>query len=499
MTLSQRLCEYISACFTGLWVQSHEHQDALLEIAQLCREHDWRLASWDIDQGLKIPGGEQPPDGGGNDPLAAIRAVNDLADNAGSALLVLQNFHRFTQSAEIVQALAQQVVAGKQNRTFIIVLSPVVDIPVELEKLFVVLEHDLPSRDQLAEIAQGIATEEGELPQGPELQRVLDAASGLTRYEAENAFSLSLVRQNAIRPESIWQLKAGMLKKSGLLRLHRGGESFDDLGGLDALKTFCRRAMRNQGHQDPLRRPRGVLLLGVPGTGKSAFCKALGNETGRPTLTLDIGTLMGSLVGQSESNIRQALKITDAMAPCILFVDELEKGLSGAGNSGQNDGGVSARLFGTLLTWLSDHESDVFFVGTSNDISKLPPEFSRAERFDGVFFLDLPSASQKQAIWKIYLGLFGLDPQQPKPLDADWTGAEIRSCCRLSALLDVPLLEAAQNVVPVARTACEAVERLRAWASGRCLHADQTGIYARNSNPASKSGRKIRRADPSIN
>jgi len=187
------------------------------------------------------------------------------------------------------------------------------------------------------------------------------------------------------------------------------------------------------------------------------------------------------------------------MAPCILFVDELEKGLSGASSGGQSDSGVSARLFGTLLTWLSDHESDVFFVGTTNDISKLPPEFSRAERFDGVFFLDLPSDRQKCAIWKIYLDLFGLDPKQPKPVDADWTGAEIRSCCRLSALLDVPLVEAAQNVVPVARTACEAVERLRTWASGRCLDADRAGIYTRNPNAGPKPGRKVRRTEPSNN
>ena len=184
-----------------------------------------------------------------SDPLAAVRALNARAEPNGSALLVLQNYHRFMQSSEVVQALARQVVAGKLNRTFVIVLSPLVDIPVELEKLFVVIEHELPGRHQLADIARGIATEEGELPQGPELERVLDAAGGLTRYEAENAFSLSLVRQNAIRPDAIWQLKAGMLKKSDLLQLHRGNEHFDDLGGLDALKAFCLRAMRNRGQR----------------------------------------------------------------------------------------------------------------------------------------------------------------------------------------------------------------------------------------------------------
>src|SRR5262249_35033186 len=156
---------------------------------------------------------------------------------------------------------------------------------------------------------------------------------------------------------------------------------------------FCQRALR-PGKQV---KPRGVLLLGVPGSGKSCFAKALGNETGRPTLILDVGALYGSLVGATEANVRQALRIADAMAPCILYTDELEKGLSGVG--GQGDSGVSTRLFGTLLTWLAEHDSDVFFIGTANDISKLPPEFTRAERLDAVFFLDLPGSSEKDAIW----------------------------------------------------------------------------------------------------
>ena len=156
------------------------------------------------------------------------------------------------QSAEIVQALARQITLGKQHRTFVVVLSPVVDIPVELEKLFVVVEHDLPGRDQLEEIARGIATEEGELPAGGELDTVLDAAAGLTRYEAEGAFALSLVRQQAIQPESVWELKSQVLKKSGLLSLHRGSDTFDGLGGLDALKSFCLRSMRKQGNSDQL-------------------------------------------------------------------------------------------------------------------------------------------------------------------------------------------------------------------------------------------------------
>ena len=497
MQLASKLVELIRACFTGIWIESHEHEDALAEVAQLCQQEQWRMAIWDIDQGLHLPGQPAASDADAQDPLAAIRSVNSLATEDGTALLVLQNFHRFLQSPEIVQALIHQITTGKQNRTFIVVLAPIVQIPTELEKLFIVLEHQLPDREQLGQIARGIATEDGELPSDTELETVLDAAIGLTRYEAEAAFSLSLVRHDRVLPEAVWELKAGMLKKSGLLSLYRGEENFTSLGGLDSLKAFCRRSLLQPGRSNPLKRPRGVLLLGVPGTGKSAFAKALGRETGRPTLILDVGSLMGSLVGSTEANVRQALQIADAMAPCILFCDEVEKALSGVTNSGQTDSGVSARLFGSLLTWMNDHTSDVYMVATCNDISKLPPEFSRAERFDGVFFLNLPDREQRSQIWDLYLRLFELDPDQRRPKDDQFTGAEIRACCRLAALLDVPLVQAAQNVVPVAVTAAESVDRLRTWASGRCLDADRSGIYAQDGGTRRKR-RKVAR-DPLAN
>ena len=499
MSLSNALREHIAACFTGLWVQSYEHEDALSEIAQLCREHDWRLATWDLQQGLRITGqNETESDSQAADPLVAIQSINNLASTDGTAILVLTNFHRFMNSAEIIQALAHQIVRGKQNRTFVVILSPVVEVPTELEKQIVVIEHELPGRVQIEELARSIATEDGELPDGDELNAVLDAAAGLTRFEAEGAFSLSLVREQAIRPQAIWDLKSQTLKKSGLVTLHQGDDSFEQLGGLDALKTFCTRIMRRQEEPNPLKRSRGVLMLSPPGCGKSQFAKALGNETGRPTLALDIGTLMGSLVGQTESNIRQALRIVDASAPCVCFLDEVDKSLAGVSGSGQTDSGVSARLFGTFLTWLSDHESDVFVVATANDVTKLPPEFSRSERFDAVFFLDLPGDNQKAAIWDIYIELFGLDPTQDKPDTEHWTGAEIRSCCRLASLLDVSLVDAANNVVPVAVTAAESVKRLREWAGGRCLDADRPGIYEAGRRTGKRRRRSIPR-DPSLN
>jgi SpoVK/Ycf46/Vps4 family AAA+-type ATPase len=156
-------------------------------------------------------------------------------------------------------------------------------------------------------------------------------------------------------------------------------------------------------------------------------------------------------------------------------------------------------MFGTLLSYLNDHESDVYFVCSANDVSKLPPEFTRAERFDATFFLDLPASQEKEQIWRLYLERFGLDSAQRRPGDRDFTGAEIRACCRLAALLGVPLVEAAANIVPVAVTAGESVERLRNWAAGRCLSADRPGIYSRVADTSGQPGRKVHRGDASLN
>jgi hypothetical protein len=457
----------------------------------MCNAEGWNLATWDCENGLQMTGAARstPPM---TDPLEAIHSLAKMS-GASTKILVLVNFHKYIQSAEIIQALTQQIHAGKQDRKFIVVLSPLVAIPPELEKLFLVLDHQLPTRDQIEQIARGIATQEDELPSGIELNAILDAAAGLTRLEEENAFSLSLVRHARITSETVWEIKSQTLLKGGLLTLHRNQGDFSMLGGLASLKAFCKRSIQRSGNANI--KPKGVMLLSPPGCGKSQFCKLLGSETGRPVLILDVGSLMGSLVGQTEERTRAALKTIDAMAPCVLMLDEVEKAFSGVGGSG--DSGVSSRMFGTFLTWLNDHDSDVFVVCTSNDIASLPPAFSRSERFDGVFFLDLPCQEEKDAIWQLYRQLYAIDPTQRQPDDNNWTGAEIKSCCRLAALLDVSLVHAAQNVVPVAVTSSESIAKLRTWASGRCLSASTPGIYQCETTDT-KSRRRVTR-EPSAN
>ncbi|ADG68863.1 AAA ATPase central domain protein [Planctopirus limnophila DSM 3776] len=487
MSFSEQLIEHIRAAFSGIWIQSPEVEEVERTLIRLAPSQSWNLAVWDLAQGFWRMGGTASPEVA--DPLSALKAFATLRDHetASATLLVLPNFHRFLQSPEIIQQLVSLLKLGKRERMFVVIVSPVLQLPVELTRQFVVLEFPLPAAVELGEIARELVSDTPDLlPTGPAWNQLLDAAAGLTRIEAEGAFALSLTRHGNFQPEVIWELKAQLLRQQNLLRLHRGNESFANLGGLASLKTFCRQALR-PGRSASTVKARGVLLLSPPGCGKSAFCRALGNETGRPVLTLDLGAVLGGIVGETERNIRQALQVVDAMAPCVLFVDELEKGLAGVGGTG--DAGVATRLFGTLLTWLSDHTSDVFFVGTANHIQHLPPEFTRAERLDGIFFVDLPTKAQRHEIWTLYRRQYDISASEPIPADDGWTGAEIKSCCRLSALLGISLTEAAQQVVPVSKTSAEVIEQLRQWAHGRCLSADQAGIYTHT--PAATSRRKV--------
>ena len=493
MKLGNEIWELVRAGFSGIWVETHEPSEAILELSTLGREHGLQILAWNLDAGMRTIAGDVVANDA-TDPLSAVRALSAIQGEQSSVLL-LENFHRFIDSVEVCQAMLTQLMLGKQQGRHVVVLAPVVKLPMELDRQFVVINHPLPDREQLWEIAESLVDDPDLYPLAHR-EMLLDAAAGLTRMEAESAFSLSLVRHGRIISDEVWQLKSSWLQKSGMLRLFKSEHGFDSLGGLESLKRFCQHSLRRVVENDGTSRqarPRGVMLLGVPGTGKSAFAKALGQETRRPVLTLDIGQLMGSLLGQSEANIRTALKTADAMAPSILFIDEVEKALSGVASGGKGDSGVSSRLFGTLLTWLNDHTSDVYVVVTCNNIQQLPPEFSRAERFDAIMFLDLPGREEKDAIWQLYLNQFGIDANQTRPSDDQWTGAEIKACCRLASLLREPLVQASQYIVPVGVTAAEDIERLRSWASGRCLDASRPGIFRNSTLSNQPSGKRPKR------
>lgn len=404
--------------------------------------------------------------------------------------LVLNNFHRpeMSNSIRAIQAIQNIVMDGRRpsstNTTYgVITVAPVDKVNDDVSRYTSLITHSLPNHEQLRQLAIEVAGDELIKELDPAvLQASVEAAGGLTTMEAENAFALSVVRTRQLTPSVIWDAKTQIITGGGLLTVHRGNDKLSDLGGLDQLKKLAKRALKRR-NPDPKKRAKGVLLLSPPGCGKSQFAKSLGDEVNRPTIILDIGALMGGIVGQTEANARRAFRTIDAMAPCIVLIDEIEKALAGADggeSSGRSDGGVSSRLLGTFLTWLNDHTSDVFVVATCNSSESLPLALTRAERFDATYFVDLPTAAQRDEIWKICLRQFDLPQDSKRPRDDQWTGAEIRACCRMAAVLECSVEHAAAFVMPITATGGESIDALRKWASGKVLDANKAGTYSHN-------------------
>jgi AAA+ superfamily predicted ATPase len=379
--------QYLKAGFPILAIQTSEPERSQEELIKEAKDLGRSVFTWTPISGVKPDGSMKP----GNDspPTEAIEFLNQ--SDSGTVLFVW-NFHFFIKSPNIIQGLLTGRDFWKNDNRTLIILSPQFTIPTELDKSITVLDFGLPTKDQLRQAMENIKGIEVE---AYDEDAVLNAAMGLTLFEAENAFALSLVETKTFSPEVVTRIKSQIVKKNASLEYCNYDFKFSDIGGLDNLKSFCKSIVSS-----PL--SKGVLLLGVPGVGKSMFAQALGNETGLPTLALDFGKVFGSLVGQSEQLIRDALAAVDAMSPCILFIDEIEKGLSGMASSHATDGGTGSRVGGTFLKWANDHTSQVFVIATSNDISKLPPEFLRAERWDAMFFIDLPTARERKKILDIY-------------------------------------------------------------------------------------------------
>jgi hypothetical protein len=508
--LHDEIGELIVAGFSGMWIQTYDVYEAATEVINLVLEQSqdgsppWVLACWDCNEGYahwnyRNRKWDRPQretrDARTNqtrqvdvvisDLPDAIEAFLQLADERGKdseipAIFLIKNPHLTSPqtTARTVQVLETEAVRGRAERRHVICVSTRGDIPKEIEKQYMSVEHPLPSREKLLDVLSAIELEPDQVPTEEEMPSLVNACMGLTNVEASNAAALSVVRRDKIVPKEIWSVKAQILRKAKGLSLWRGNDKFADIGGMNNVKDFCLRSIQNSQPDNPLMQAKGVMLLGVPGAGKSKFCKALGHETKRPTIRLDVGALMGQYVGNTESNTRECLQVVDASAPCILMVDEIEKALA----AGEHAHEVSTRMIGSVLQWLQDHETDVFVICTCNDIHKLigpHPEFARAGRFDGIFFVDLPTKEEKEVIWQIHLGRYtelGVDPGQDRPDDENWTGAEIECCVKLAALHKIPLVESAINIVPVSEVS-ETVQSLREWATNKALSALHPGHY----------------------
>jgi hypothetical protein len=434
---------------------------------------------WDITQGFTVIADNTHK--ACPSPAAAVR---EAATMPNKSVVFLWNFHRLLGGLEVIQAIQNAVPELKAKRNCLVVLAPSAEkLPEELARVFTTMDFALPGRAELRQAMTEIS-EPYQVPV-PDDPALVEAALGLTDQEAEDAFALSLVTKKGFDQGVISREKAGALLRQAQLQMNQFQERFIDLGGLDVLKDYTLKTAVS-----PM--AMGVIILGVPGTGKSHFCKALANELGIPCLSLDFGRMMGSFVGQSENNMRNALKAIDAMGRCVLFIDEIEKGLAGTKSSGETDSGVKAGVGGTFLKWLSDRQPGrAYVVATCNNVQGFPPEYLRSERWDSLWFVDLPSREEKSAIWNIYqrryftVGGESLTPLSP-PDDEGWTGSDIRACCRTAAMMGCSLTEAARFIVPVTRSMAEDITKLREWAKGRCI------LASREEQPAVRgAGRRI--------
>ncbi|WP_239014795.1 AAA family ATPase [Archangium violaceum] len=482
----------IRARYPLLYLVSWEEHRVDTLLANMARAHGKVLLTWSISRGLRYLGGNRGPSlpEETRNPIDAIAAIEKLSE---PALVVLKDFHPYLEEKSVVRALRELAHSLKSTFTTVILLSPTLAIPTELEKEVSVLDVPLPGFQELLNLLKEIvavvrrgnkATIELSREDAAQL---IQAAQGLTLSEAENAFAKAIAHDGKLNASDIRRVqdeKRQVIRKSGLLEYYPPEQDLGNVGGLSNLKVWLSRrtaAFGERARQFGLPEPRGLLLLGVQGCGKSLTSKAIAAHWNLPLLRLDMGRIFSGLVGSSEENLRKAIRVAESIAPVVLWVDEIEKGLSGTASSGHTDGGVTARVFGTLLTWLQEKTAPVFVVATANRIDGLPPELLRKGRFDEIFFIDLPELAERRDIFRIHLQRRKRDPaaydlNALALLATDFSGAEIEQVV-IAALYEAfgegveleqrHMTRAIQETFPLAVTMRDDIVRLREWARGR--------------------------------
>ncbi|MCI0571283.1 MAG: AAA family ATPase [Myxococcaceae bacterium] len=469
-------------------------------LADLARAHGKVLYTWSIVRGLRCVGASRAPalPEETRNPLEAIAAIEKLTE---PALVVLKDLHPYLAEHTVVRALRELGQSLKSSFTTVILLSPTLALPVELEKEVTVLDVPLPGFPELVGLLREIVTV---VRQGKkatieltreDAEQLTRAAMGLTLSEAENAFAKAIAHDSRLSADDIRRVqdeKRQVIRKSGLLEYFPPSTDLGQVGGLEHLKAWLGNrtaAFGERARRFGLPEPKGLLLLGVQGCGKSLTAKAVAAHWTLPLLRLDMGRVFSGLIGSSEQNLRQAIRVAESVAPAVLWVDEIEKGLSGTRSSDAVDGGVSARVFGTLLTWLQEKSAPVFVVATANRIEGMPPELLRKGRFDEIFFIDLPALEERRAILDIHLRRRG---REPATFDVSalaehsvgFSGAELEQVV-IAALYDAfgagvelaqeHLVRAVRETVPLSVTMRDDIERLRTWAKGRTRPASGGG------------------------
>lgn len=494
--LKRELDIYIRARYPLLWLVTPEEKRALAEIESLAQEQKKRLFFWSATTGLVNPALRDRADSSKRDPLALLTII---LEDAEPCIWVLRDFHPFLKEPTIVRRLREVAFALQEqssNKT-VVLLGTVLKIPPELEKEITVIDFDLPTEKQLDAMLEQLIerARNGKTKLALDRRqrtRLVKACLGLTEMEAQNAVAKAIIqadgRLDGDAVEAVTAEKQQIIRKSGLLEFYASDEQLTSVGGLATLKEWLRKRVRAFGEEARsfgLPEPKGILLVGVQGCGKSLVAKSVANSWRLPLLRLDVGRLFASLVGSSEENLRTAIKVAESIAPVVLWVDEIEKGFSGVGSSNVSDAGTAARVFGTFITWLQEKQTPVFVIATANSVDQLPPELVRKGRFDEIFFVDLPDVEERTAIWAIHLQKRNRNPAHfdlpTLAMASDGlSGAEIEQAV-IAGLYEAfdqgrplamdDLLNVLQDTVPLSRMMEEEIEGLRMWARQRARRA----------------------------
>lgn len=407
-TIKDKLNHYINAGFPIIYLNTFEEDkvDAMIQEIQLGREvYEWNGINGYIDFETKTPMQEDCD-------LESMLEHIKFPDMLEEKIILLKDINAYLEDAKIVaklKGLAKMINMGVSAN--IIIVSNILTIPRELEKYITILEMDYLTSEEIRVIIEKFV-QDYELGQVSEelLNEMSVAFKGLTEFEINNLLALSYSDDGELTRNDlqlIFDQKQQMIKKAGILEMIPLKETINDIGGLERLKEWFRRKAKVFRHMEEAKAygvdvPKGVLIAGVPGCGKSLNAKAVAQLFEVPLLRLDMGRLMGKYVGESEGNLRRAISLAEAIAPCVLWVDELEKAFAGIGSDG---GGaeVTTRLFGNFLTWMQEKSSPVFVVATANDIIKLPPELLRKGRFDEIFYVGLPNETEREKIFRIHI------------------------------------------------------------------------------------------------
>jgi SpoVK/Ycf46/Vps4 family AAA+-type ATPase len=520
------LAPYIKACYSILYVQTPEETRAELMILKTAKEMKRKIKLWSCTNGFQTTDKDGKlisiGDAKDQDPVTALLQLrDDPAAEKNGEIVVMRDLHMFLgTNPKPVRLLRDIVTVFKQNRKTLIIVSPLKKIPPELERDITVIELELPSKEEIKSIFDALYTPAAKKHLGDisvdEQERVVQAAMGLTFGEADNAFAKACVeygadKRDADKKEPISKLvmreKALAVKKSGILEYFEPKQTINDIGGLENLKGWIKmrsKAFSKKAREFGLPVPKGALLVGAPGCGKSLSAKVASSILGLPLLKFDVGRVFGGLVGDSERGMRTAIATAEAVGSCVLWMDEIDKLFAGMSGGSSGDGGTGARVFGSFITWLSEKTTPCFVIATANKIETLPPELLRKGRFDEIFFVGLPSKTEREQIFTVHLRNKGQSlpdgtVQECARLSEGFSGAEIEEAVitamyqafdqdRSMVLAD--LLDAIKITNPLSKSRASLLKEMLEWASNNAVNASKVEKSEKAETFAS-SGRQL--------